>query len=128
METTEIRTTPGGMIAVRGNREVHLLGTSVAAMAKSREMLATQSFNSLYRAGARTPFACVRVIDNKAAPISLSRESDYVYALEFDSVESVELEVARLAPHRAMSRSDYGTDRAYVAALLDLPESAVLIG
>lgn len=48
---TTFRNTPAGIVAIRGNRELHLLGTSVAATTKSRQLLAGYSFDRLFRAG-----------------------------------------------------------------------------
>ena len=48
---TQYRTTPVGMIAVRGQRELHLLGTSAAQAAESRRLLADESFDQLYKRG-----------------------------------------------------------------------------
>lgn len=52
---TTIRNTPAGIIAVRGKRELHLLGTSVAQTERARTALATRSFDGLYRTARRSP-------------------------------------------------------------------------
>lgn len=59
--------------------------------------------------------------------ITITTESNYAYATEFADIEAVELEVAGLAPHRSMQREVYGSDLDYIAALLDLPVSAVIM-
>ena len=41
------RETHGGLVAVSGKRELHLLGTSVTSMERAKEMLATMSFSKL---------------------------------------------------------------------------------
>lgn len=48
---TTIRDTPAGMIATKGKRELHLLGTSVDQTKRARHLLATRSFNQLFQAG-----------------------------------------------------------------------------
>lgn len=52
---TEYRETPCGIVAVHGKRELHLLGTSVAAMSKSRDILARNSFNRIFTAATKSP-------------------------------------------------------------------------
>ena len=52
---TEYRSTPSGIIATRGQRELHILGTSVAQAEKARRMLASHSFNRLFGAGKKAP-------------------------------------------------------------------------
>lgn len=52
---TEYRETPAGIIALRGKREIHLLGTSVAASAKARDLLVKHSFNRLFTAARKSP-------------------------------------------------------------------------
>lgn len=54
---TEYRETPAGVIAVKGKRELHLLGTSVAASEKARALLSSSSFNSLFSAAKKAPFS-----------------------------------------------------------------------
>lgn len=51
---TTYRSTPAGIVAIRGSRELHLLGTSVESTAKARRMLAVHSFDKLYKAGRGT--------------------------------------------------------------------------
>lgn len=48
---TTFRNTPAGIVAIHGDRELHLLGTSAAATAKARQLLAGHSFDRLFRAG-----------------------------------------------------------------------------
>ena len=48
---TRWRETPTGILAVRGKRELYLLGTSVAAMELARNLLAHVSFDRLCKAG-----------------------------------------------------------------------------
>jgi hypothetical protein len=60
--TTTFRDTPRGIIATRGNRELHMLGTSVNAMQVSRNLLATRSFNNLYTVAKSSPLKNVRFI------------------------------------------------------------------
>lgn len=52
---TRIRNTPAGMVATRGKRELHLLGTSVDATLRSRELLAGYTFNTLFARAHRAP-------------------------------------------------------------------------
>ena len=52
---TAVRDTPAGIVAVRGARELHMLGTSAAQSARAREMLAAESFDRLYRAAHPAP-------------------------------------------------------------------------
>lgn len=49
------RETPAGLVVERGNRELHLLGTSVAAQDKARQLLASRSFDRLFKAGKSAP-------------------------------------------------------------------------
>jgi len=60
--TTTFRETNRGIVATRGNRELHMLGTSVSAMQVGRNLLATRSFNNLYTAAKATPLKNVRFI------------------------------------------------------------------
>lgn len=59
---TQVRNTERGIIATRGNRELHLLGTSVTQTEKARHLLATYSFNKLYTAAKPSPIRNVRAI------------------------------------------------------------------
>ena len=52
---TRYRYCDRGLVAVRGKRELHLLGTSATHTAKARHMLATHSFNALYQAAHQAP-------------------------------------------------------------------------
>ena len=52
---TSVRDTPAGVVAVRGARELHLLGTSAAQSAHARELLATASFDQLYKSARPAP-------------------------------------------------------------------------
>ena len=52
---TEWRETQGGIVAVRGKRELHLLGTSVDALCRARDILASHSFDSLFRRARKAP-------------------------------------------------------------------------
>lgn len=54
MQTT-YRNTPAGIIAVRGKRELHMLGTSVAQTQAARHLLATTSFDRLFKAARKSP-------------------------------------------------------------------------
>lgn len=51
IDGTEYRTTWNGIVAVRGNRTLHLLGTSVTKQQKAKELLASVSFNKLFNQG-----------------------------------------------------------------------------
>lgn len=53
--TTTYRNTPGGILAVRGKRELHVLTTSVEATEKARTLLATHSFDRPFKAGRSAP-------------------------------------------------------------------------
>jgi len=55
--------------------------------------------------------------------ITITSESNYAHSLTFDSVEAVEAEAADCS--RYAYRADYPSDIAYIANLLDLPESHV---
>lgn len=52
---TEYRDVANGIVAVRGKRELYLLGTSVNQMKKARELLANNSFNVLFKKGKLSP-------------------------------------------------------------------------
>ena len=52
---TQYREVATGIVAKRGKREVYLLGTAVASIERSRQLLATKSFDRLFRAGRKTP-------------------------------------------------------------------------
>lgn len=55
--------------------------------------------------------------------ITIASESNYAHSLTFDSIEAVEAEAADCS--RYANRADYPSDIAYIANLLDLPESHV---
>ena len=57
--------------------------------------------------------------------ITIASESNYAHSLTFDSIEAVEAEAADCS--RYASRADYPSDIAYIANLLDLPESHVRV-
>ena len=57
--------------------------------------------------------------------ITIASESNYAHSLTFDSIEAVEAEAADC--NRYASRADYPSDIAYIANLLDLPESHVRV-
>jgi len=57
--------------------------------------------------------------------ITIASESNYAHSLTFDSVEAVEAEAADCS--RYANRADYPSDIAYIANLLDLPESHVRV-
>ena len=57
--------------------------------------------------------------------ITIASESNYAHSLTFDSIEAVEAEAADRS--RYASRADYPSDIAYIANLLDLPESHVRV-
>lgn len=48
---TTVRSTTSGLVATRGKRELHILGTSVVATKKAHSLLALHSFDKLFRAG-----------------------------------------------------------------------------
>jgi hypothetical protein len=52
---TEYRSTPAGLIVVRGKRELHLLGTSAAQSERARTLLSSVSFNRLFTAARKSP-------------------------------------------------------------------------
>ncbi len=52
---TTYRNTPAGIIATRGKRELHLLGTSVAQTEAARNLLAAHSFDQLFKAARKAP-------------------------------------------------------------------------
>jgi len=52
---TRWRETAAGIVAVRGKRELYLLGTSTEGMRKARALLAEHSFDALFRRAARHP-------------------------------------------------------------------------
>lgn len=54
---TTVRSTPAGLLATRGKREIHFLGTSAAATARATALLAQNSFDSLFKAASRGPKA-----------------------------------------------------------------------
>lgn len=55
MNTTAARKTPAGTIAIRGNRELHLLGNSVEQQARINKALASHSFDRLFKAAKPSP-------------------------------------------------------------------------
>ncbi len=55
--------------------------------------------------------------------ITIASESNYAHSLTFDSIEAVEAEAADCS--RYANRADYPSGIAYIANLLDLPESHV---
>ncbi len=57
--------------------------------------------------------------------ITIASESNYANSLTFDSIEAVEAEAADCS--RYANRADYPSDIAYIANLLDLPESHVRV-
>lgn len=48
---TTVRETPGGLCLVRGQREVHLLGTSATQAARARRLATSISFDRLFKPG-----------------------------------------------------------------------------
>lgn len=48
---TEYRINDNGLVAVRGQRTIHLIGSSVAKQQKAKELLTTVSFNKLFNKG-----------------------------------------------------------------------------
>lgn len=48
---TEIRETPKGLVAIRGQRELHLLATSPEDVEAARTYLRAFSFDRLFKAG-----------------------------------------------------------------------------
>ena len=59
---TTIRSTPAGIVATRGARELHLIGTSVNQIDKARQLLADHSFDKLFKAAMSTPLRNTRKI------------------------------------------------------------------
>lgn len=57
--------------------------------------------------------------------ITIASESNYAHSLTFDSIEAVEAEAADCS--RYANRADYPSGIAYIANLLDLPESHVRV-
>lgn len=53
--STAYRDTPRGVVVLRGKRELHLLGTSVEQTRQIRHLLATRSFDSLFKSGRCAP-------------------------------------------------------------------------
>lgn len=51
---TTVRDTPSGLIAIRGKRELHMLYKTAKAGKRARELLATKSFDALFKAGKAT--------------------------------------------------------------------------
>jgi hypothetical protein len=94
MSTTTFRETHSGIVATRGKRELHMLGTSVAAMQLSRQLLATHSFNILYTRANSSPLKNVRAIvvgtrlmltpTNIADRIKVERISPRKWAVKLD--------------------------------------------
>lgn len=52
---TAYRETTSGLVAVRGARELHILGTSVEQLTQARRLLASHSFDQLFKAGRSVP-------------------------------------------------------------------------
>ena len=52
---TFVREAPAGLLAIKGERELHLLGTSVDAIQRSRVLLAEHGFDGVYRCARRAP-------------------------------------------------------------------------
>lgn len=60
--------------------------------------------------------------------IRITAESNYSEVNEFANVDGVELEVGRVMPERSINGTEaYPSVAEYVAALLDIPVSAVVI-
>lgn len=52
---TTYRSTPAGLVLMRGKRELHLLGTSVSQQEKARALVVDHSFAQLFARARRTP-------------------------------------------------------------------------
>ncbi len=55
VDGTQYRDSAAGIVAVRGKRELHLLGNSVAEGERAKALLAAHSFDRLFRAARRAP-------------------------------------------------------------------------
>ena len=52
---TEYRATPTGIVAIKGKRELFIIGTSAEQSTQAKRLLATVSFNKLCNAGHKAP-------------------------------------------------------------------------
>ncbi len=71
---TDIRTTPAGFIATRGNRELYISAKSIAEVELARDLLARYSFDRLHKAGTKSRLTGARVSHISTARI-LARQA-----------------------------------------------------